>query len=75
MVSPSVVFFVSGRPRVWLQFQRLLRVPEPQQDWRGPLAEQNSKPFENQVGESSQEHRDCRSVSIAERLLRCELLT
>lgn len=68
-VSSSVVpfvfvclFFLSGRPRVWLQFQRLLRVPEPQQDWRDPIAEQNFKPFENQVGEGSQEHLDWESV-------------
>lgn len=59
--SPSDVF-VSGRPRVWLQLQRLLCVPEPQQDWRGPLAEQSSKPFENQVGEGRQEHQDWESL-------------
>lgn len=59
--SPSAVF-ISGRPRVWLQLQRLLCVPEPQQDRRGPLAEQSFEPFENQVGEGSQEHQDWESL-------------
>lgn len=61
ILPPSTVpsdVCVSGRQRVWLQFQWLLSLPESQQDWGDPITEQNSEPFENQVSESSQKHRD-----------------
>lgn len=61
ILSPSAApsdVCVSGRQRVWLQFQWLLSLPESQQDWGDPIAEQNSEPFENQVSESSHQQKD-----------------
>lgn len=42
-------FCLSGSQRVWVQFQWLFCLPEPQQDRRDPFPEQNFEPSQNQV--------------------------
>lgn len=45
----SFVTFFSGCQRVWLQFKWFFYLPEPGQDWRDPVTEQDPQPAENQV--------------------------
>lgn len=45
---PFFAFFTGCR-RVWLQFKWFFDLPEPEQDWRDPVTEQDSQPAENQV--------------------------
>lgn len=49
MFLTSFDTFLPGCQRVWLQFKWFLCLPEPEQDWRDPVTEQDPQSAENQV--------------------------